>query len=57
MEAYVIQGYRSAVTKSKKGSFKDFRSDDLSVLVIKYLLDKFPQIDPKLVDDVIVGCM
>jgi len=56
MEAYVIQGYRSAITKSKRGSFKDLRSDDLSVLVIKHLLGEFPQIDPKLVDDVIVGC-
>tara|TARA_B110000116_G_C16766351_1_gene551020 strand:- start:193 stop:1365 length:1173 start_codon:yes stop_codon:yes gene_type:complete len=56
MEAYIIQGYRSAVTRSKKGSFKDFRSDDLSVIVIKHLLAQFPELDPKLVDDVIVGC-
>ena len=56
MEAYIIKGYRSAITKSKKGSFKNFRSDDLSVIVIKHLLKQFPEINPKLVDDVIVGC-
>jgi acetyl-CoA acyltransferase len=56
MEAYIIKGYRSAITKSNKGSFKSFRSDDLSVIVIKHLLKQFPEINPKLVDDVIVGC-
>ena len=37
MEAYIIKGYRSAVGKAKKGGFKNYRSDDLSVEVIKYL--------------------
>ena len=52
MEAYIIKGYRSAITKSKKGSFKNFRSDDLSVIVIKHLLKQFPEINPKLVDHI-----
>jgi acetyl-CoA acyltransferase len=56
MEAYIIDGLRSAVTKSKKGGFKAMRSDDLAVLVIKALMAKYPMIDPKTVDDVIVGC-
>jgi len=55
MEAYIISGYRSAVGKSKKGGFKNYRSDDLAVDVIKHLIAKTPQLDPKLVDDVIVG--
>ena len=56
MEAYIIDGLRSAVTKSKRGGFRNYRSDDLAVLVIKALMAKYPMINPALVDDVIVGC-
>lgn len=56
MEAYILDGLRSAVTKSKRGGFKSMRSDDLAVIVIKALMDKYPMIDPKIIDDVIVGC-
>lgn len=53
--AYIVAGYRTAVTKSKKGAFRFLRSDDLAIQVIQGLLAAHPQIDPKLVDDVIVG--
>ncbi len=56
MEAYIIKGYRSAVAKAKKGGFKNYRSDDLAVDVIQHLVKSVPSLDPKLVDDVIVGC-
>ena len=56
MEAYIIKGYRSAVGKAKRGGFKNYRSDDLAVDVIKHLLNAVPEVDPKTVDDVIVGC-
>lgn len=56
MNAYIIKGFRSAVTKAKKGGFRFYRSDDLSVNIIKHLLGQTPGLDPKLVDDVIVGC-
>lgn len=54
-EAYIVAGYRTAVTKSKKGGFRFYRPDDLAVTVIKGLMASVPQLDPKLVDDVIVG--
>jgi acetyl-CoA acyltransferase len=54
-EAYIVAGYRTAVTKSKKGGFRFFRPDDLAVEVIKGLIATIPQLDPKRVDDVIVG--
>ncbi len=54
-EAYIVAGYRTAVTKSKKGGFRFFRPDDLAVEVIKGLVASVPQLDTKLVDDVIVG--
>jgi acetyl-CoA acyltransferase len=54
-EAYIIAGYRTAVAKSKKGGFRFYRPDDLAITVIKGLLASVPQLDPKQVDDVIVG--
>ena len=54
-EAYIVAGYRTAVTKSKKGGFRFTRPDDLAIDVIKGLLASVPQLDPKRVDDVIVG--
>jgi acetyl-CoA acyltransferase len=54
-EAYIVAGYRSAVGKAKRGGFRFYRPDDLAVDVIKGLLASVPQLDPKRVDDVIVG--
>jgi acetyl-CoA acyltransferase len=54
-EAYIVAGYRTAVTKSKKGGFRFFRPDDLAVEVIKALAASIPQLDVKRIDDVIVG--
>ena len=53
--AYIVAGYRTAVGKSKRGSFRFYRPDDLAVDVIKGLLASVPQLDSKLIDDVIVG--
>ena len=56
MEAYIIAANRTAIAKAKKGGFKNYRSDDLAVDVIKAMMAQFPQIENKMVDDVIVGC-
>lgn len=55
MEAYIVNGYRTAVGKAKKGGFRFYRSDDLATDVIRYLLAKTPQLDPMRIEDVIVG--
>jgi acetyl-CoA acyltransferase len=55
MEAYIVAGYRTAVGKAKRGGFRFYRPDDLAVDVIKGLMASVPQLDPKRVDDVIVG--
>lgn len=54
-EAYIVAGFRSAVGKAKKGGFRFFRPDDLAVEVIRGLMASVPVLDPKRVDDVIVG--
>ena len=55
-EAYIVKGYRTAVGKAGKGGFKGYRSDDLAIDAITHLLAQTPQLDPKMVDDLIVGC-
>ena len=54
-EAYIVAGFRTAVTKSKRGGFRFTRPDDLSIEVIKGLMASVPQLEAKRVDDVIVG--
>jgi len=56
MDAYIVKAYRSAVGKAKKGGFRHYRSDDLSVDIIQHLIEQTPEVDPKMVDDIIVGC-
>lgn len=56
MEAYIVKAYRSAVGKSKKGSFRNFRSDDLAAAVIRQLVADTPGLEPAHIDDVLVGC-
>ncbi|MCL6258406.1 acetyl-CoA C-acyltransferase [Aquiflexum sp. TKW24L] len=55
MEAYIVNGYRSAVGKAKKGGFRFYRPDDLAADVIKHLVANTPGLENKMVDDLIVG--
>jgi acetyl-CoA acyltransferase len=54
-EAYIVAGYRTAVGKAKRGGFRFYRPDDLAIEVISKLVASVPQLDKKLIDDVIVG--
>ena len=54
-EAYIIAGFRTAVTKSKKGGFRFMRSDELAIELIQGLMKSLPALEHKLIDDVIVG--
>lgn len=53
--AYIVTGYRTAVGKAGKGGFRFYRPDDLAANVIKHIMKEVPNLDPKQVDDVIVG--
>jgi acetyl-CoA acyltransferase len=55
-EAYIVAGFRSAVGKAGRGGFRNYRSDDLAVDVIKHLMSTMPEVEASMVDDVIVGC-
>lgn len=54
-EAYLIDGIRTPIG-SFKGTLSSVRTDDLGAYVIKGLMDKHPDLDPKGIDDVIMGC-
>ncbi len=56
MEAYIVKAYRSAVGKAGKGGFRFYRSDDLAVDIVNYMMEQSPDVDPQIIDDVIVGC-
>lgn len=53
-DTYIVAGYRSAVGKAPRGSFRFYRPDDLAKDVIQHLMKNVP-VDKNLVDDVIVG--
>lgn len=55
MDAYIVAGYRTAVGKAKKGGFRFVRPDDLAADVIKHLVKSIQGLEPKMVDDLIVG--
>jgi len=52
---YIVSSIRSPVGKAG-GVFKQVRPDDLLSFVLKELLKDNPNIDPKVIDDVIIGC-
>ncbi len=54
-KAYIVTGYRTAVGKAGKGGFRFYRPDDLAANVIQRIMKDVPNLDPKRVDDVIVG--
>jgi acetyl-CoA C-acetyltransferase len=55
-EAVIVSAARSPIGRANKGSLKDIRPDDLSATVIRAALDKIPELDPNLIDDLYLGC-
>ncbi len=55
-EAVIVAGSRTAVGKSKRGTTRNWRSDDMAAAVIRDILRKAPSLDPAEIDDVIIGC-
>lgn len=55
-EAVIVATARSPIGRAGKGSLKDMRPDDLSVQMVRALLDKVPALDPRQIDDLMMGC-
>ncbi|HET6697655.1 MAG TPA: acetyl-CoA C-acetyltransferase [Nocardioidaceae bacterium] len=55
-EAVIVATARSPIGRAFKGSLKDMRPDDLTVQMIQAALAKVPQLDPREIDDLMLGC-
>ena len=55
-EAVIVAAVRSAGGRYRRGGLSATRAEEYGLQVIKGLLAKVPQLDPKDVDDLIVGC-
>jgi len=55
-DAVIVSAVRTAVGKAPRGTLSVMRPDELGAVAIKGALDRVPQLDPSLIDDVIIGC-
>ena len=55
-EAVIVASSRTPLAKSHRGSFNITRPDDLAAHCIADALKKVPALDPKEIEDVILGC-
>ena len=55
-EPVVVAYGRSPIGRAFKGSLIEMRPDDLAAYVTKQVLDKVPQLEPSMIDDLICGC-
>jgi acetyl-CoA acyltransferase len=55
-EAVIVAGARTAVGKSKRGTTRNWRSDEMAAAVIQEVMSRAPGLDPAEVDDVVIGC-
>lgn len=53
--AYIVRGFRTAVGKAPRGLFRFKRPDELAAETIEHLMTTLPEMDPALIDDVIIG--
>jgi acetyl-CoA acyltransferase len=55
-DAYIVAATRTPIGKSGRGYFKNTRPDDLLVAAVQGALKQVPTLDPKAIEDAIVGC-
>ncbi|MGW7351281.1 acetyl-CoA C-acetyltransferase [Streptomyces sp. NPDC054784] len=55
-EAVIVSAARSPIGRAFKGSLKDLRPDDLTAEIVRAALAKVPELDPALIEDLLLGC-
>jgi acetyl-CoA C-acetyltransferase len=55
-EAVIVSTARSPIGRANKGSLVDMRPDDLAAQMVRAALDKVPALDPRDIDDLMMGC-
>ena len=55
-EAVIVAACRTAVGKAPRGTLKDTRPEEMGCAVLGDLLKRAGDLDPMLIDDVVIGC-
>src|SRR5215472_2831706 len=55
-EAVIVATARSPIGRAHKGSLREVRPDDLAATIVRAALDKVPELDPRDIDDLYLGC-
>ncbi|WBB56538.1 acetyl-CoA C-acetyltransferase [Verrucosispora sp. WMMD573] len=55
-DAVIVATARSPIGRAHKGSLRDLRPDDLAATIVQAALAKVPQLDPRQIDDLYLGC-
>jgi acetyl-CoA acyltransferase len=55
-DAYIVAATRTPIGRSGRGFFRNTRPDDLLVAAIKSAMTQVPTLDPKAIEDAIIGC-
>jgi len=55
-EAVIVSAIRTPIGRANKGALKDVRADDLAAFAVKAAVERVPQLDRSLIEDVILGC-
>ncbi|KQW39212.1 acetyl-CoA C-acyltransferase [Rhizobacter sp. Root404] len=55
-EAYIVAATRTPIGRSGRGYFRNTRPDDLLVAAIRSAMTQVPTLDPKAIEDAIIGC-
>jgi len=55
-DAYIVAASRTPIGKAPRGVFRNLRPDDLLVAAVRHALAQVPSLDPKAIEDAVIGC-
>ena len=55
-DAYIVAATRTPIGKAPRGMYRNVRPDDLLIRAMQSVLAQAPSLDPKMIEDAIVGC-
>src|ERR1700722_9682632 len=55
-EAVIVATARSPIGRAVKGALREMRADDMAAAMIRAALAQVPAVDPRMIDDIMLGC-
>ena len=55
-DAYIVAAARTPIGKAPRGVFRNLRPDDLLIAAIRGAMAQVPALDPKVIEDAVIGC-